>query len=418
MGNAPTYAVRPLAQTRSRHSTLSLTIVMMLVAFMIYVSLTAGAITDLQGFMAYTLLLLLYLLFELRTLRKTSIQLFWINPALLASVFFFGLRYGATNALVLLPEDTLSTIGISPEITPWMNRLMLLVLAAAGAMWTGYDSGIGLYVSRRLKQSRTLRRVVSSSNRVNTPMVWIFLAISLAANLWAIQLGVYGYASIHDQLFALASIREYLNIGSNLGEVALVGVAIQCFAKPRSAVLDRLLLCLILGYEILFGVLSGFKSAIVMPIVIVAVVYYTQRERIPRWGILAFAAALMVSYSVIDPARAVRNADTDYQATGVSHILSMGSRSAGTDAQPASGAPKLLQVLQSSNQTFVGSAGIEFAAVEDELPPGSPTFLRESCSRPLEAIIPRVLWKGKKMGVEGQWYTTVVLHKKSLVHRL
>src|SRR5207244_2606393 len=128
----------------------------------------------------------------------------------------------------------------------------------------------------------------------------------LAARLLEIKLGVFGYSSTYDQLIDAANYREYLSMAASLGDVALVAAAMQCFAAVRSRLPDRLLVWLIVGYEVCFGFLSGFKSAVIMPFIIVAVVYYSQRKRFPRWLVPSLALGLVVAYGVIEPFRLAR----------------------------------------------------------------------------------------------------------------
>ena len=49
----------------------------------------------------------------------------------------------------------------------------------------------------------------------------------------------------------------------------------------------------------------------------------------------AFAVGLLVAYAVIDPARDVRNADTDYEGTGIRHIVSIGAGGIGEHSEKA-----------------------------------------------------------------------------------
>src|SRR5207247_5867144 len=114
----------------------------------------------------------------------------------------------------------------------------------------------------------------------------------------AIKLGVYGYSSTYADLTAGAAYSQYLYIAESLGMLALMGVAMQCFASPRPALSDRPLLWLVLGYEVAFGFLSGAKSRVVMPFIIVGIVYYSQRHRFPRCLIPAVVVGFMASFTL------------------------------------------------------------------------------------------------------------------------
>lgn len=379
-------------------------------ALLIYVGLSIDLITNSQGLTAYSLLLLGYLYVEAKNLRACEPHLFWINPVVLASIFTFVMAFGVTNVLFFLPEDVLVLVGLQPIVTPWMNQLMLLVVLGAISMWVGYSSGMGRSMGRRLQRSRMLRKWITPSLRINKPALFACLAISLIAKLWAIKLGIYGYSSTYDQLIAGASYTQYFYLADSLGKLAMVGVALQCFATPHPSLLDRQLLWLVLSYEVAFGFFSGFKSAVVMPFIIVGFVYYSRHNRFPRWLIPAVVVGLMVAYAVIEPFRVARNADTGFVGTNLGSIastmISASSISADDGGERTS---TTLSIFARSNLAYVASLGIEYAANNNELPAGSPAFLGDIILAPAHALIPRFLWGSKSLQNIGLWYTNQVI---------
>jgi hypothetical protein len=380
-----------------------------LLALLLYAVLPMDLITNSQGLAAYTLLLLAYLSVEIRNLWTRDTHLFWMNPVVLASVFTFVMTFGVTNILYFVPEDVVALVGLQPIATPWMNQLMLLVVLGACAMWVGYSSGMGRSTGRMLQRSRVLRKWMSPSLRINKPTLYAFLAISLIAKLWAIKLGVYGYSSNYDQLIAAAAYTQYFVMADSLGKLALVGVALKCFASPRSALLDQQLLWLVMGYEVTFGFLSGFKSAVVMPFIIVAIVYYSQRDRFPWWLIPAVVVGIIAAYAVIEPFRDARNEDAGFVGTSLGSIVTtMTSASSVSTDDGGDRASVGLSFLARSNLTYVASLGIEYAA-NNELPVGSPAFLADIILAPAHALIPRLLWDSKPLQNIGLWYTNEVI---------
>ncbi|MDP1614645.1 MAG: hypothetical protein Q8L68_02500 [Methylococcales bacterium] len=401
--------VRPQSSTRKGMSLVVLRGLVILFGLLVYAILATDVITNLQGLAAYTLLLLWYLYAEVKNLWVRDTYLFWINPVVLASIFTFVLTFGVSNVLFFMPEDEVALVGVQPNVTFWMNQLMLLVLLGAVSMWVGYSSGIGLGMGRMLQRSREMRKWMKISGRINMPVVYFCLVTSLIARLLAIKLGVYGYSSSYDQLIAAASYTEYLSMAGLLGKLALLCVALQCFDLSRTVHLDVQRLWLVLGIEVVFGFLSGFKSAVVMPFVIVGIVYYTQRNRFPLWLIPSVVIAIMVAYAVIEPFRVARNENAGFVGTSigsiVSTITSAGSLNANDDGERASTA---VNFLARSNLTYVASLGIEYAA-NNELPAGSPDFVGDIILAPAYAFIPRFLWEGKSLQNSGLWYTNQIM---------
>lgn len=409
--NASNFRIGPLARTRNGTFIAVLRVLVVLLALLIYAMLSRDLITHFEGLSIYALLLLGYLYGETRNLWMRESHLFWINPVVLGSIFTFGLAFGVTNVLYFMPEEVVALVGLQPVATLWMNHLMLLVVLAACAMWVGYSSGVGRSIGRMLQRSRLLRKWMSVSTRVNKPVLYAFLAMSLIARILAIGLEVYGYSSAYDQLIAGASYREYLAMAESLGQLALIGAAMQCFASPRFSLLDRQLLWLALGYEVAFGFVSGFKTAVVMPFIIVGIVYYSQRNRFPRWFIPAVVLAVMAAYAVIEPFRAARNANPEFAGTSIENIVAtMINASSSAAGDGGEGAPTWLSVLARSNLTYVASLGIEYAA-NGELPAGSPSFLGDIILAPAHAVIPRLLWDGKPLQNLGVWYTNEVMRQ-------
>ena len=112
-------------------------------------------------------------------------------------------------------------------------------------------------------------------------MIVILVIISLASRLIAIRLGVYGYSSEIDQLSELGGVTQYLSMTQGLGKLALMVVALRYFSPAERSSHLVLWFWGLLGYEIIFGFLSGFKSQVVMPVIILGVAMYMRRGRLP-----------------------------------------------------------------------------------------------------------------------------------------
>lgn len=404
------YRIHTHSNLRKGMGITAVRVLVVCLALLVYAVLSIDLITNSQGLVTYTLLLLVYLYVENKNLWACENNLFWINPVVLASIFTFVTAFGVTNALYFMPEDVLFLVGLKPIATPWMNQLMLLVVLGAISMWVGYCSGIGRRMGQMFQRNRELRKWMSPSVQIYKPAIYACLAVSLIAKLLAIKLGVYGYSSSYDHLIAAASYTQYFYMADTLGKLALVGLTLQCFATPRSVFSDQHLLLLVLGYEVVFGFLSGFKSAVVMPFIIVGIVYYSQRNRFPRWLIPAVVIGLMAAYAVIEPFRAARNENAGFVGTSLGSIVStMTSASTVNTDVTGEHTSTALSIMARSNMTYIASLGIEYAANHSELPADSPKFLVDIILAPVHALIPRFLWEGKSMQNIGLWYTNRVM---------
>lgn len=366
-------------------------------------------LSDQFGFVTYSTLLVAYLTAEVRNLRLIDSRGVWLNPVVLASLITFIFISGLTNILYFMPENLVLLEGIRPDVTPWMNKFMFLVVLGACAMWTGYDSAPGKALGDVLQRSNHMHALMRTEAELNRLVVIICIVISIGSRLLAIKLGVFGYSASYENLITYANIREYLNMADMLSKFALLVVAIHYFATPNPSIPDRGLMWFIIGYQVLFGFLSGFKSAVVVPFIIVALACYSQQHRFPRWLIPAIVVALTAAFLIIEPFRVTRHEKSAFVGTSLESIISTI-----TDVQSIQSfentrtAPVWLSVIARNNFTYTASLGIEYAA-NKELPDDSPPFLSNILLSPAHALIPRFLWHSKPLQEDGYWYTRKVV---------
>ncbi len=246
------------------------------------------------------------------------------------------------------------------------------------------------------------------------PKAWVLpglVLLSLASRLIQVRLGVFGYSSNYDRLIEAASYTQYLSMGASLGKLALVVAAFQYYS-PHLGRRARTWFFGILAYEIMFGLLSGMKSAVVIPFIIVLLCQYLRIGRVSRHWLIAIPLAIMIAFAVIEPFRAAKNEDAGFKGTSLTSIVNTmtgSTLSAANEVGTEDKASFLLSVMGRSNLTYVGSLGIAFADDNENLPAGSPEFLGDMLFAPLHAWIPRFLWEGKSLGNIGLWYTQTVI---------
>ena len=402
--------LRRLASVRNHLPHFMMRIVVACSAVLVNVAQAMKLITSYQEFSVITLLLLLYLFAEAKHLKERQPQLFLINPVILGTTLTFVLPFGISNAIYFLPESVLDLVGVSPVITQWMNQLMMLVLLGAIFMWVGYTSGLGRKMGLMLKRSRFLRKWMKPSFKVNMTAVYVCVSISLIAKLLLIKLGLYGYSSSYDRIIEGAAYTQYFTLASSLGQFAMLGLAMQCFSVRRAANFDLLLLCFITCLEVVFGFISGFKSQVAMPFLILGLVYYSQHNKFPLWLAPAVMVSVMAAYAVIEPFRDARNNDPGFVGTSLISIVKtminapkIVSSNTGEDNSAS------IELLARTNMTQIGSFGIEYAAKTSQLPANSPAFLGNIFLAPVHALIPRFLWSSKPLETIGLWYTQEVI---------
>jgi hypothetical protein len=380
-------------------------------AGLIYLLSVTDAIESKIVFTLLTLLLLFYLAIEIKRLHRLHPLRWLINPVVLCSVMTFFLSFGASNFLYFLPEDSIAAVGLYPEITTAMNKLMLLVIIGAIAMWLGYWSSFATRLTNHGILVKLRNKFFNRDRKLKNWVLPLLVFIGIASRLEQIKLGVFGYSSNYDRLIEAGAYTQYLALGASLSKLALVLAALQYYS-PRSSHQIKLWLLGILLTEILFGFLSGMKSAVAMPLVILLLCQYLRSGRFSHITLIATFLTITVAYVVIEPFRAMKNEDTAFTGTSLVSIVSLmaESTSAASSAQIAvDDTPVAISFMARSNLTWIGSLGIEFADSYETLPEDSPKFLEDIFLSPLHAWIPRFIWDSKPLGNLGLWYTHTVM---------
>lgn len=366
----------------------------------------AGVLGQRAVFASLTLLLLIYLSVEIARVRRVQGDGWLINPAVVASVLTFGLSFALSNVLFFLPAERIEIVGLVPDVTPAMVKLMWLVLLGAIGMWLGYwlpmASGLASPAVRRI-----VSRWFSASDKPRKLALPALVALGLATRLLQIKLGVFGYSSSYDRLMEMGSFTQYLSMGASLGTVALVVASLRYFSeRPRAN--TRAWFVFILVLEIVFGLLSGFKSQVVMPFVIVGACKYLRSGALPKVWLAWFFGALLFAYVAIEPFRAARSAN-DFQAASTAQIVDLFIASRGNDIVADNPTPVWLALAARSSFSYIGSLGVSYKDEVKSLPEGTPDFLRNIALAPAYAFIPRLIWKSKPAGDVGLWYTQNVM---------
>lgn len=362
-------------------------------------------------FVVLTLLLMSYLALEINRVRCEHPIRWMINPTVVCSLVTFVLGFGITNLLFFLQEDALYLIGVVPEVTPAMNKLMLCVVLGAVAMWLAYWSPL----AARIAVARPALFPPNVGPRALA--VPALIALSVAARIIQIRLGVLGYSGEYYRLVELGSYTQYLSMGAGLGKLALVIAALEYYEMGRATKRASWVYALLI-YEAVFGFLSGFKSAAVTPFIIVAFCQYVRRGRFSFTSLVLIPVAMFVALAVVEPFRIARNTDVRFEGTSFTSIWSAFTDAVASAVTQVAADEELnieakpsffLTYAGRSNLTAIGSLGISFADEQEALPEGSPEFLQDIFLAPLHAWVPRAFWQGKSLANSGLWYTQIVL---------
>jgi hypothetical protein len=401
-----------LGQSMSNRKNFSPTVTALLISgvgVLLALLSSLDVVNDRFSFILLTLLLLTYLWREVWRLRLLHPDRWLLNPIVLSSLMTFMMGYGITNIIFFMPENQLTLLGLVPKVTPAMVKLMGLVLLGAVAMWLGYWSPIAESLSRPRMIEKFQSHFLPKTNSLKPFALPALVSIAVGARLLQIKLGIFGYSSSYDRLIEMGAITQYLSLAAGLGKLALVLATFKYYSFERRKGTERWFYS-ILAIELIFGFLSGFKSAVVIPFIILSLCQYLRTGKYSRYWIILGMASILAAYIVIEPFRAARTEDTRFSGTSITSIAgTMISAPTNSVEKAVESAPLLMSIASRFNLSYIGSFAISFSDGNTSLPKGSPAFLADIFLAPLHAWIPRLIWDSKPLGNLGLWYNQVVM---------
>ena len=376
-------------------------------SLLVYDFVLIDAISYSLGLLLNSIILILYFYKELSQLAITQRRLFWINPITLTSIFTFLLPFGITNILFFLPESELEIINFDPDVTLWINKLMLLVILGGVSMWIGYNSLFAKKLSQIIKQTLINLRWIKKSNNLNMPFIYMLILLSLIAKIIAINSNSFGYQVDFNKQTEANDYAMYLTIIQSLSTLVLLLIAMKFFSSENNNSNFKTTLILLLSYNVFFGFISGMKGAVVMPFIVVGIGFYSQRNKFPIWLVPVTLITVIVAYKVIEPYREAiqynqNNSNSTHEITTT--LLESSYKS------DSNAFINYLSILSRLNLTHDAAYGIKYAEYE-KVSADSPNFLNNIFLAPLHAYIPRFLWHDKPSDNMGVWYTQEVMGK-------
>ena len=363
-------------------------------------------------FVLLNVVLFVYVIWEIWRNARTDRWRVLVQPAVLASLLhFFGsyllpnLRYMDDSTFPRLHQGLLFS---STDVVEHLNVAMWAILLAVFAMWRGYRSRFALRVARNARAFLASKRLIRTEIRLNFVAIFILAFISIMALFLKVELGVFGYSSTAQSLETMASVTAWLKLATDGGVLVLLVLSLAIFStryKNNRGVL--LLFILILALQVITGFLSGFKSQVVIPMVIVGISYYVLKGRIPYKWIGVAIVMLVLSYQVIEPLRSIINNSTNFNNQNIGSIVSAVFEAVGKGKDEAAPSAVVNVFARRDMTTFTAQSFLfkdKFGVPDD-----APDFLGGLLLSPINAFVPRFIWSGKRTENTGYWYNVTVM---------
>ena len=330
----------------------------------------------------------------------------WINPTIHFAVIGNVLMFIVGGLVLVLPDEYRAN---DVQVTPWMVEWTWLYLLGLVALWSGYWAPWTMEIAKLIRNSETFNKIVRREFRVNMPAAIVVLVTGVAASLGSISLGLFGYSSDSVALTENRNIAQILSIATSFIQLILVVLSIRYFMTPRNRRQGVAIVYVLLIVSIILGLLSGFKSQVVMPIILVGIAYYVVYRRVPIWIIPVALILLTIAYSIIEPFRVLRNTDPNFESNNVFYIAESMRPTRISDEDVPTWNERVAHFTAAQFPIPLWAAGLEYAASSDSLPVNSPRFLEDIFLSPVMAVVPRAMWPTKPEFSHGAWYYEEVL---------
>lgn len=368
-------------------------------------------LTEVQRHVILSALLLFHVTLEIVHERIRRPDWWFLSPPTLASLLTFAIPFGLTN--ILFFGSTYETYVFSTRSLSfsWLNMAIAYAVVASIFMWIGYHSKFGKRIGERTRNWLNRRTILKPYWQPFYLAVIGLFALSTVSKYLLLQAGAYGYGGAG----GIPALQQYLIWGKDLSAVCVLVVAIDVFSdrSGKNVRLTAMLASMVI-IDVFWGVLAGFKTQVVFPLIIVVGGYYLSRRHLPKMGLVAVGVALFVAYSVVGPYRRSLSAEGRSGSSRI-EVLSQviaGSGGVGYGA-PSAGfeliEPKVFFTSVSArlNLTGVAAAAVRYgdehsgAGREDYVGPRLETIL----TSPARAVIPRLVWANKPtVSTIGRWF--------------
>lgn len=366
-------------------------------------------------FHAVSAIFAFYLLAECLMFLRRSGAFGLLSPVLLASVVHFGLAYLSATVATLQDPWILGRFGqYLGDPYEALTGFMLLAMLAAFAMWRGYQLG--------RPAARWLRGVMVASPYIRkelNPAFGLSAAIQtgyFALVALAIHLRIFGIASSNESREAHIEILGLMNLAFSAGTLTFFLIATYYFRQRvtgRRSLSFTATMVVLVTLHLGVGALSGFKSQMVMPFVMLALAYFVALHKISRTFIVFGAFALFLAYQVIEPYRAYLNVHQLHGEASLSQLLDVFDAIADdpTRYSHESDIGLASQIASRFDLSGFSAMGIAYSQ-SGSLSDATRRHLADSILlSPVLAFVPRAIWSSKPQYQTGVWFNQTVRGK-------
>lgn len=330
-----------------------------------------------------------------------------LAPVLLASIVHFFLAYLLTTAATVVdPEIQSRFAGYFSAFQDDMSAALIMVGVSAFCMWRGHylGAGLGRKLGWRMQSWSGLRHELVP----RLPAVFSIQALYILVVVYAIAVGIFGFSSTPEARAANIALLDVISTVFAAGALSFLLIMCHLFRKHDSGEPASLLLAICVGLTILqvvIGAISGFKSQVVMPFVIIVMAQFLVRHRISLAYLSGGIFALFIAYQVIEPYRIyIMENDLRGQSDAGSMVENLQKSYEQRDIHYRSDQTVISQIVQRFDLAAMTALGLATFDKNVDAALKGREMAETLYLAPILAFTPRALWQDKPTYQTGVWF--------------
>jgi hypothetical protein len=303
----------------------------------------------------------------------------------------FLLGYGATIFYVYTDGNSIAQSIEVFEPFSYMNNAMIFASIGFISMWCSYHSQSVVNLARSFIDLITLNgRILKYELYPSWTIIYLIFFSSLVFKLILISLGVYGVISTLQADEIEFPFLNIINLLSSAGSGALFFLYLYSIKTGKKIGLSVFFFVI----DFFFSILTGYKGAIVISVLVISIAYYLLNGRIKYVYLFLTILTLQFAYFVVSPYRIYIQRNSNFNGTSLFGIVDSFIKSNQMVYVNDEKQSDNLAILKRFNFIPEIVKFQEYMAIKG-LRTDDPDFLNMTLIAPIQVFIPRIFWAEK-----------------------
>lgn len=355
--------------------------------------------SNVTQFITVNILLLLYILFNLRREYKRQGKEVFTSTLFVFYLFHYVLQ-GIVSNFSVIDGYTLPLTHLN-----YLIKTEYIYVLACVSFTLGYRSRFNNFIGSVFMGLAPVKKILTGSfNRNKLHRTAAVMCLILGSCVYAVGLktGVLGYSRSNNLSSIQSSFgyQQYLVYLSGLIYMAFYSFYLELH-RDKKSLFPKIMFMLSTLTVIVFGLLNGMKAALFSPFIFLLFMGYSLGKKINIKVLLIAFITLYLSYLIVEPYKELSRVDTS--SSRIQLLVQVVEHIGTEQSQNTFG----ISLLRRVNQTEA-AANVIYYADKVGVGRGDPNFMRDLIVSPLSTFLPRAFFPWKPVGTYGLWVTQKV----------